>query len=107
MNSNAVKGKNKDGSIENNDFSFIEDPKEQTNSLVDTSTDMIDIKDSPDVATWNKGIQVKGDAAIIVNSAASHEANRATATINMGLKEKRAKDVPVDPNEKDVEEVHN
>src|SRR3954453_14640297 len=98
MNTNAVKGKKKDGSIENEDFSFTEDPKEQTNAMADTSTDMIDIRDSPDVATWNKGMQVKGDAAIIVNSSASHEANRATTTINMGLKEKRAKDVPVDPN---------
>jgi hypothetical protein len=52
-------------------------------------------------------MQFKGDAAIIVNSAASLEANRATTTINLGLKEKRAKDVPLDPNEKDVEEVHN
>jgi hypothetical protein len=68
---------------------------------------MIDIRDSPDVASWNIGMQVKGDAEIILNSAASHEANRATTTINMGLKKKRAKDVPVDPNEKDVEEDHN
>ena len=68
---------------------------------------MIDIRDSPDVATWNRGMQVKGDAEIIVNSAASHEANRATTTIKLGLKEKRAKDVLVNPNEKDVEEDHN
>ena len=107
MNTNAVKGKKKDGSIENEDFSFTDEgPKEQTKAMVDTSTDMIDIRDSPDVATWNKGMQVKGDAAIIVNSLASHEANRATTTINMGLKEKRAKDVPVDPNKKDVDD-HN
>jgi len=91
----------------NEDFSFVEDPKEQTNSLVHTSTDMIDIRDSPDVATWNRGMQVKGDAEIIVNSEASNEANRATIIINMGLKEKRAKDVPVNPNEKDVGEDHN
>jgi hypothetical protein len=68
---------------------------------------MIDISDSPNVETWNRGMQVKGDAEIIVNSAASHEANRATTTINMGLKEKRAKDAPVNPSEKDVEEDHN
>jgi hypothetical protein len=52
-------------------------------------------------------MQVKGDAEIIVSSAASNEANRATTTSNMGLKEKRAKDVPVNPNEKDVGEDHN
>ena len=52
---------------------------------------MIDIRDSPDVATWNRGMQVKGDAEIIVNSEASNEANRATIIINMGLKEKRKK----------------
>jgi hypothetical protein len=68
---------------------------------------LIDISDSPDVETWNRGMQVKRDAEIIVNSAASHEANRATTTINMGLKEKRAEDVPVNHNEKDVEEDHN
>ncbi|HET7283240.1 MAG TPA: hypothetical protein VFI70_01010 [Nitrososphaeraceae archaeon] len=107
MNTNAVNGKKKDGSIGNEDLSFTEDPKDQINSLMDNSTDIIDIRDSPDVATWNKGMQFKGDAAIIANSAASLEANRATTTINLGLKEKRAKDVPVDPNEKDVEEVHN
>ena len=86
----------------NEDFSFVEDPKEQTKSLVHTSTDMIDRRDSADVTTWNRGMQVKGDAEIIVNSAPSHEANRATTTINMALKEKRAKDVPVNPNEKEV-----
>jgi hypothetical protein len=107
MNTNARSGKKKDGRIGNEDLSFSEDPKEQINSLMDNSTDVIDIRDSPDVATWNNGMQVKGDAAIIVNSAASLEANRATTTINLGLKDKRAKDVPVDPNEKDVEEVHN
>jgi hypothetical protein len=108
MNTSAVKGKKKEGRIENEEFSFTdEDPKEQTKAMVDTSTDMIDIRDSPDVATWNKGMQVKGgDAAIIVNSEASREANRATTTINMGLKKKGAKDFPVDPNEKDVED-HN
>jgi hypothetical protein len=107
MNTNAVNGKKKNGSIGNEDLSFAENPKDPINSLMDNSTDIIDIRDSPDVATWNKGMQFKGDAAIIVNSAASLEANRATTTINLGLKEKRAKDVSVDPNEKDVEEVHN
>ena len=58
-NTNTIKkrDKNKDSSVVN------EDSKEQTNAVVDTSADIIDIIDTPDVATWNKEVQIKGDAA--------------------------------------------
>jgi hypothetical protein len=103
MNNNTVKRKRNE---KKEDFSFVDEvPKEQTKGEVDISTDMIDIRNTPDVATWNKGMQVKGESADIVNTAASHEAKRAT-TINMGLKEKGSKDLIRDPNEKDVEESH-
>jgi hypothetical protein len=33
---------------------------------MDTSAEIIDIMNTPDVATWNKGMQIKGDAAEVV-----------------------------------------
>jgi hypothetical protein len=49
---------------------------------------IIDIMNTPDVATWNKGIQIKGDIAEVVKQ--SNEAERTTkttpTTINSGPK---------------------
>jgi len=55
---------------------------------IDTSGEIIDIMNTPDVATWNKGIQIKGDVAEVVKQ--SNEAERTTkttpTTINSGPK---------------------
>ena len=72
------------------------------------SAGIIDIDDTPDVATWNKKIHIKDDASdIIVNRL--HEAEmRQPTTIDIGLREKKGskKDSIIDPaNKKDVDEA--
>ena len=99
-NNNTIKkrDKNKDSSVVN------EDSKEQTNAVVDTSADIIDIIDTPDVATWNKEIHIKGDAADIVKR--YHWTKTPPITSDMGLKEKGSKDMIIDPaDKKDVDKV--
>jgi hypothetical protein len=41
----------------------------------DMSPDIIDIMNTPDVAIWNKGIQIKGDAAEVVKRSNEAEKN--------------------------------
>ena len=76
--------------------------------FMDMSAGIIDIDDTPDVATWNKKIHIKDDASdIIVNRL--HEAEiRQPTTIDIGLREKKGskKDSIIDPaNKKDVDEA--
>jgi hypothetical protein len=99
-NNNTVKrrDKNIDSSVVN------EDSKEQTNAVVDTSADIIDIIDTPDVATWNKEIHIKGDAADIIKR--YHWAKTPPITSDIGLKEKGSKVTIIDPaDKKDVDKV--
>ena len=99
-NNNTVKrrDKNKDSSVVN------EDSKEQTNAVVDTSADLIDIIDTPDVATWNKEIHIKSDAADIRKR--YHWTKTPPITSDIGLKEKGSKDMIIDPaDKKDVDKV--
>jgi hypothetical protein len=99
-NNNTVKrrDKNKDSSVVN------EDSKEQTNAVVDTSADLIDIIDTPDVATWNKEIHIKADAADIRKR--YHWTKTPPITSDIGLKEKGSKDMIIDPaDKKDVDKV--
>jgi len=63
---------------------------------IDASAEVIDIMNTPDVATWNKGMQIKGDVAEVVKR--SNEAERTTKiTINSGLKKNGSKDFIIDP----------
>jgi hypothetical protein len=76
--------------------------------FMDMSAGIIDIDDTPDVATWNKKIHIKDDASdIIVNRL--HEAEiRQPTTIDIGLREKKEskKDLIIDPaNKKNVDEA--
>jgi hypothetical protein len=68
----------------------------------DMSPEIIDIMNTPDVAIWNKGMQIKGDAAEVVNR--SNEAERTTKitprTTSIGLKKNGSKDFIIDPAEK-------
>jgi len=68
----------------------------------DMSPEIIDIMNTPDVAIWNKGIQIKGDAVEVVKR--SNEAERTTKitprTTNIGLKKNGSKDFIIDPAEK-------
>ena len=76
--------------------------------FMDMSAGIIDIDDTPDVATWNKKIHIKDNASdIIVNRL--HEAEmRQPTTIDIGLREKKGskKDLIIDPaNKKNVDEA--
>jgi hypothetical protein len=77
--------------------------------IMDISQGMIDIDDTPDVATWNKKVHIKGDAAgIIANGFHDGEKIQTPNTTGIGLRGKKAskKDLIVDPaNRKDVEEA--
>ena len=86
-------------------------PKEQKTitkaDIMDMSSGIIDIDDTPDVASWNKKIHIKVDTAgIIVNRL--HDADiRPSRTIGIGLREKKEskKDLFIDPaNKKEVDE---
>jgi hypothetical protein len=73
------------------------------------STGIIDIEDTPDVATWNKKIHIKNDSACVVADG-FHDAEKIQTppTIGIGLREKKRfkKDLIIDPaNRKQVEEA--
>ena len=111
MNNNDSRRKKK--SKERKDFSvYNKVPKHQKTTtkadVIDMSAGMIGIDNTPDVATWNKKINIKGDAAgMIVNTL--HKAEiRPPTTIGVGLREKKRskKDLIIDPaNKKEVDEA--
>src|ERR671933_1867182 len=77
--------------------------------VVDMSTGIVGIEDTPDVATWNKKIHIKDDAAGVVDDR-FHDAEeiQTTLTTGIGLVDRKAskKDLIVDPaNRKEVEEA--
>lgn len=69
--------KEKHLSVDNSDCQASKEEKQQESgetTTIDitkasnTSKDILDIIDTPDVATWNKGTQMKGNAADIIKS---------------------------------------
>ena len=108
-------------SVDNSDH---QDSKEEesakTTTTIDitkagnTSKDILDITDTPDVATWNKGTQIKGNAADIIKRSQESGAEitqgkmtRTNAT-TIGLKEKGSEDLIIDSaNKRDVAKVVN
>ncbi len=110
MNNNTHKRKKKNK--EKEDFSVDNKvPKQQKMTtkadFTDMSADIIDIDDTPDVATWNKKVHIKEDAVDIIASR-FHDAEKIEmpTTIGIGLRDKKAskKDLVVDPaNRKDIE----
>ena len=76
---------------------------------VDMSTGMVDIENTPDVATWNKKIHIKDDASGIVDDRFNDaEEIQTTLTTDIGLRDRKAfkKDLIVDPaNRKEIEEA--
>jgi hypothetical protein len=76
---------------------------------LDMSTGVVDIEDTPDVATWNKKIHIKDDAAGIVNDRFhAAEEIQTTLTTGIGIRDRKAskKDLIVDPaNGKEIEEA--
>jgi len=114
MNNNT--GKRKKKNKEKKDFSSENKmPKQQkTTSKVDvvnTSSGIIDIDETPDVATWNKKSQNKNKknaASVIVHRSDYLEPRPPPTTIGIGLRDKKQpkKDLIIDPaNKKEVEEA--
>lgn len=115
------RNKGKHFSVDNSDH---QDSKEEesakTTTTIDitkasnTSKDILDITDTPDVATWNKGTQIKGNAADIIKRSQESRAEitqgkmtRTNAT-TIGLKEKGSEDLIIDSaNKRDVAKVVN
>jgi hypothetical protein len=72
------KNKNKHFSVDNGDYQDSKEEEEQESARAttiditdvggDTSKDILDIIETPDVATWNKGTQIKGNAADIIKN---------------------------------------
>ena len=74
--------------------------------VVDMSVGIIDINDTPDIATWNKKLHIEENASGTVANDA--EKMQTLTTIGIGLRDKKApkKDLIVDPaNRKEVEEA--
>jgi hypothetical protein len=98
-NTSARRKKNKD----KNEFSSIDHkvPKarKRKDDVMDMSVDIIDIDNTPDVATWNKEIHIKGDAAGITDNRSYGAEILQPRTLSIGLTEKRGprKDLIIDP----------
>ena len=116
------RNKGKHFSVDNSDHqdSKEEESAKTTTTTIDitkasnTTKDILDITDTPDVATWNKGTQIKGNAADIIKRSQESGAEitqgkmtRTNAT-TIGLKEKGSEDLIIDSaNKRDVAKVVN
>jgi hypothetical protein len=85
-------GNNEDSKVQQRDSARTKD-----SSVVDitksdnTSKDIIDITDTPDVAVWNKSVQIKSNDANMVTHSKERE-NGEAQTIGIGLRKKRRMD---------------
>ena len=79
--------------------------------MSNTSKDILDIIDTPDVATWNKGTQIKGNAADIIKKfSRKKRKNRSDSSKKIipantnasGIREKGSGDLIIDPADKEV-----
>ena len=87
---------------EKNDFSSIDHkvpkPRKTKTDVMDMSVDIIDIDNTPDVATWNKKVHIKGDAAGITDNRSYAAEILQPRTIGIGLKKRGPKkDLIIDP----------
>ena len=119
---NEATNRNKDRhfSVDNSDHQDSKEEESAKTTTIDitkasnTSKDILDITDTPDVATWNKGTQIKGDAADIIKRSQERGAGitqgkiTRTNTTTVELKEKGSEDLIIDSaNKKDVDKVVN
>jgi hypothetical protein len=111
---NNSTGKRKKKNKEKKDFSSENKmPKQQKTTrkadVVNISSGIIDIDETPDVAIWNKKSQNKKNAAsVIVDRSGYIESRTPPTTIGIGLRDKKQpkKDLIIDPaNKKEVEEA--
>jgi hypothetical protein len=113
--------KEKHFSVDNSDRQDSKEEKQQESGettttiditkVGDTSRDILDITDTPDVATWNKGTQIKGNAAEIIKrsqergeriEAIAQKKITPTNTNTIGIREKGSEDLIIDPADKEV-----
>jgi hypothetical protein len=112
--------KEKHFSVDNSDCQASKEEKQQESgetTTIDitkasnTSKDILDIIDTPDVATWNKGTQIKGNAADIIKSsqergerieAIAQKKITPTNINSSGIREKGSEDLIIDPADKEV-----
>jgi hypothetical protein len=127
MNNNDMEGKNNvDSTIENDDNQDLEVKQhdsartKDSSSVIDItkygniSKGILDITDTPDVAVWNKSVQIKSDVANMVKRPKERE-NGGAQTIGIGLRKERNKDdddkessTIIDPaNQEDIDAVVN
>lgn len=120
---NKATNRNKDKrfSVDNSDYQDSKaEESAKTTTTIDitkassTSKDILDITDTPDVATWNKATQMKGSAADIIKRSQERgtkitqgKITRTNAT-TIDLKEKGSEDLIIDSaNKEDVAKVVN
>jgi hypothetical protein len=119
---NKATNRNKDKcfSVDNSDYQDSKEEESAKSTTIDitkassTSKDILDITDTPDVATWNKGTELKGSAADIIKRSQERgtkitqgKITRTNAT-TIDLKEKGPEDLIIDPaNKEDVAKVVN
>lgn len=126
MNNNDIAGKNNiDSTVENDDDDQDLEANQHnsakiknSSSVVDITTygdisrGILDITDTPDVAVWNKSVQIKSGVANMVKYPKERE-NGEAQTIGIGLRKERNKDdddkessTIIDPaNQEDIDEV--
>jgi hypothetical protein len=126
MNNNDIAGKNNiDSTVENDDDDQDLEANrhnsakiKNSSSVVDITTygdisrGILDITDTPDVAVWNKSVQIKSGVANMVKHPKERE-NGEAQTIGIGLRKERNKDdddkessTIIDPaNQEDIDEV--
>jgi hypothetical protein len=128
MNNNDIEGKNNiDSTVENDDDNQGLEANQHNSARIknsssvvditrygDISKGILDITDTPDVAVWNKSVQIKSDVANMVKRPKKRE-NVGAQTIGIGLRKERNKDdddkessTIIDPaNREDIDEVVN
>ena len=118
---NEATNRNKDKhfSVDESDHQDSKEESAKTTTIditkaSNTSKDILDITDTPDVATWNKGTQIKGNAADIIKRSQERGVEitqgkiSQTNTTTIELKEKGSDDLIIDSaNKKDVSKVVN
>jgi hypothetical protein len=127
MNNNDMEGKNNvDSTIENDDNQDLEVKQhdsartKDSSSVIDItkygniSKGILDITDTPDVAVWNKSVQIKSNVESMVKHLKERE-NGEAQTIGIGLRKEQSKDdddkespTIIDPaNQEDIDAVVN
>jgi len=117
---NEATNRNKDKhfSVDDSDHQDSKEESAKTTTIditkaSNTSKDIRDITDTPDVATWNKGTQIKGNAADIIKRSQERGAEITQGKITqtnttIELKEKGSDNLIIDSaNKKDVSKVVN